>query len=214
MPLSSRLLPAVLLALGLVGAPGRGSAQGAQIGLIGGATFSNLRGLDDIDDVDLDSRTGLIGGGYLLLPLSGALQLQLEGLLVNKGAEPRTGTDNELKLSYFEVPVLLRLNLGGSSALNPHLYAGPYFGLRINCTIGDDTDCEDASGISTKSVDVGGVAGGGLAIDVGGLVLTGGARYAFGVSTLAELSGDGIQESVKHGGWAIYAGLGVRLGSR
>lgn len=209
----ARLLPALALALAAV-LPSGASAQSGQIGLIGGATFSNLRGLDDIEDVNLDSRTGLIGGGYLLLPLAGALQLQVEGLLVNKGAEPRTGTDNELRLSYAEVPVMLRLNLGSSSAVNPHLYAGPYLGLRINCTIGDDTDCEDVPGTSVKSVDVGGIAGGGLAFDVGGLVLTGGARYAFGVSTLAELSGDGLEESVKHGGWAIYAGLGVRFGPR
>lgn len=207
----TRLLLALLVAVAAI-LPSRASAQGGQIGLIGGATFSTLRGLDDFDA--FESRTGLVGGGYLVLPLAGPLQLQLEGLVSSRGAEPRNASDDALKLSYVEVPVMLRLNLGGSSAINPHLYAGPYLGLRINCTIGDDTDCDDAPGVSTKSVDVGGVAGGGLAFDVGGLVLTGGARYAFGVSTLAEFQGADLRESAKHGGWAIYAGLGVRLGRR
>jgi len=199
------------LALALLGSAPQAGAQSGQIGLLGGATFATLRGLDAIDD--LDTRTGLIGGAYLLLPLGDALQLQLEGLLVNKGAEPRVG--NTFKLSYAEVPVLLRLNLAPSSPINPHVYAGPYLGFRIDCSIGDDTSCNDAPEVvSTASVDVGGTAGGGLAINLGGLVLTGGARYSFGVSTLAEFDGDGVRESAKHGAWALYAGLGVRFGGR
>lgn len=203
------MLSAVVLAL-LVSAP-RAGAQSGQFGLLGGATFASLRGLDAIDD--LDTRTGLVGGAYLLLPLRGALQLQLEGLLVNKGAEPPVG--NTFKLSYAEVPVLLRLNLAPSSPINPHVYAGPYFGMRIDCSVGDDTSCEDAPEVvSTATVDVGGTAGGGLSIHLGGLVLTGGARYSFGVSTLAEFEGGGVREAAKNGAWALYAGLGVRFGRR
>jgi hypothetical protein len=188
-------------------------AQGGQIGLLGGATFASLRGLDTF--ADFESRTGLIGGGYLLLPLSNALQLQLEGLVVNKGADARPGQDDAFKLSYAEVPVLLRLNLAPASPINPHVYAGPYLGFRIDCTIGGDTSCEDSPEVvSTASVDLGGTAGGGVAVDLGGLVLTGGARYSFGVSKLAEFDGSGVREAARHGAWAVYAGLGVRFGRR
>lgn len=188
-------------------------AQGGQIGVLGGATFTSLRGLDRF--ADFESRTGLIGGGYVLLPLNGALQLQLEGLLVSKGADARPGQDDPFKLSYAEVPVLLRINLAPASPINPHLYAGPYLGFRIDCTIGGDTSCEDSPEVvSTASVDVGGTAGGGVAVNLGGLVLTGGARYSFGVSTLAEFDGSGVREAARHGAWAVYAGLGVRFGRR
>ena len=205
------LIVALALLLGAV--PARTEAQSGQVGLLGGATFATLRGLDAISD--LESRTGLIGGAYLLLPLGDALQLQVEGLLVNKGAEPRVGSNNTFKLSYAEVPLLLRFNLAPSSPINPHVYAGPYLGFRIDCSIGSNTSCEDAPEVvSTASVDVGGTAGGGLALNLGGLVLTGGARYSFGVSTLAEFDGDGVREAAKHGAWALYAGLGVRFGRR
>lgn len=209
----ARVLTVSLLAALTAVVPTEARAQAGQIGLLGGATFTSLRGLDAFSD--FESRTGLIGGGYVLLPLGDALQLQLEGLLVNKGADARPGQDDAFKLSYAEVPVLLRLNLAPASPINPHIYAGPYLGFRIDCTIGGDTSCEDSPEVvSTASVDLGGTAGGGVAVNLGGLVLTGGARYSFGISKLAEFDGSGVREAARHGAWAVYAGLGVRFGRR
>ncbi len=201
---------AALLGAVLVVTPAALSAQSAQFGVLGGATFSSLRGIDGVE-----SRSGLVGGAYLVLPFAGPLQWQIEGLAVNRRSEPSgQGTSGTLSLTYAEVPVLLRLNLAGSSPLNPHVYAGPYFGARINCSIGDENDCDDAPGLSTETVDVGGVAGGGVAFDLGGLVLTGGLRYNFGVSTIAEFESGSVREAAKNGTWAAYAGLGVRFGGR
>lgn len=206
---SSRLLPALLLGSVLALAPTAARAQG-EIGVVGGATFTTLRGLD------VDDRTGNLYGAYLVLPIAGPLQWQFEAIASSRGATPRgAGFGSELRLRYLEVPVLLRLSLAKGSRLNPHLYAGPYAGLRIDCTVeGTSGDCDDVPGISTKTVDVGGIAGGGVSVDLGGLMLTGGVRYNFGVSTIAEFERDNVREAAKHGGYAIYAGLGVRLGRR
>lgn len=202
-----RLRVAVLLGVLLSTLPSSARAQ-TEFGILGGATFTTLRG------VDVDNRTGTLLGAYLLRPLAGPLQWQLEGIASSRGATPRTGSDGEaLELRYFEVPLMLRLSLAQGSRLNPHVYAGPYAGVRINCTVeGTSGDCDDLPGISTKSVDVGGIAGGGVSVDLGGLMLSGGVRYSFGVSNIAEFDRDNVREAAKHGGYAIYAGLGVRLG--
>jgi hypothetical protein len=207
MSLSSRLRLTLLLGTLLTVGATPAVAQ-TELGIIGGATFSTLRG------IDVDDRTGTLIGAYLLRPFVGPLQWQIEGVASSRGATPRNGgTGNALELRYFEVPVMLRLSLARGSQLNPHVYAGPYAGVRINCSVeGTSGDCDDLPGISTNSVDLGGIAGGGVSVDVGGLMLTGGVRYTFGVSNIAEFERENVREAAKHGGYAIYAGLGLRFG--
>ncbi|HEY7567631.1 MAG TPA: outer membrane beta-barrel protein [Gemmatimonadaceae bacterium] len=177
-----------------------------QFGGIIGATFSTLRGVDG-----LDSRTGLIGG--ITLASRSALGLQTGLLFVSKGAKGSTSNADGVQLDYVEVPLELRINLGGSSNINPHVYAGPYLGFKIDCKVeGFSGDCNDIPGVSTKTVDVGGAVGGGLDFGFGPLVLTGGLRYAFGVSNVADFELGSVRESAKNGSFAIYAGLSIKLG--
>lgn len=195
----------VVAALAFAAAPA--AAQGGHVSAVVGATFSSLRGVDG-----LDSRTGLIGGLSLLLPSSGALALQPEFLLTHKGAKGSTSGAEGLKLHYAEVPLLLRLTLARDGTVHPHLYAGPYFGIQIDCTVsGGSGDCDDVPGISTRSVDVGGTLGGGLDVDLGPLVLTGGLRYGFGISKVADFSIGSVEQSARNGTFAIYTGLGLRF---
>lgn len=181
-------------------------AQG-QFGAIVGATFTTLRGIDG-----LDSRTGLIGGLSLVMPIAGAVGLQPELLFVSKGAEGSNG-DNGLKLDYVELPVLLRLSLAEGTPVNPHIYAGPYFGYNISCKVeGTSADCDDVPGVSTKTVDMGGTVGGGIDFNVGSLILTGGLRYSFGISKVADFDTGLVDESAKNGVFAIYTGLKFSMG--
>ncbi len=194
--------------------PSVAAAQGGRIGIIGGVNFATLRGLDD---VDLEKRTGSMGGLSLVLPLGSAFALQTEALVVTGGALPRSGTGDGINLTYAQVPVMLRLSLGSGSAIAPHVYAGPYLGLRIRCKIDTgpgESDCDDVGGVNTETLDLGGIVGGGLDFDLGGLVLTGGARYGFGVSKVAEFDSGSVRESAKNGSFSIYAGLAIRIGGR
>jgi len=204
-----RLALPVVLAAALATPASTATAQG-QVGAVFGATFTSLRGVDG-----LDNRTGLVGGLSIVLPSSGLLAFQPEALFVNKGAKASTGDPGGLKLSYFEVPLLVRLKLGGEGTVHPHAYAGPYVGIQVDCSVkGSSADCDDLPGVSTKSVDVGGVLGGGLDFDFGPLVLTGGARYSFGVSKVADFEFSSVRESARNGAFALYAGAAIRLGSR
>jgi hypothetical protein len=177
-----------------------------QFGAIVGATFSTLRGIDG-----LDSRTGLIGG--ITLASGSTLGLQSGLLFVSKGAKGSTSTADGVQLDYVEIPLQLRLNLGGRNTINPHIYAGPYLGLEIDCKVeGTSGSCDDVPGLSTKTVDIGGAVGGGLDFNFGPLVLTGGLRYAFGVSKVADFEFGNVRESAKNGSFAIYTGLAIKLG--
>jgi len=210
----SALLPlAVLLSVVLPASPLQAQdrpnrGQGTQITALAGATFSTLRGVDGVD-----SRTGTLVGVSFLFPFMGPLSLQPEALVVSRGAQSdlREGLD----LSYFEVPLLLRLSLTPRSNLTPHLYAGPYLGIQIDCSVdGSSVSCDDLPDVSTNTVDVGGVVGGGANLLAGPVLLTGGLRYGFGVSTLAEFDTGTAREAAKNGSWAIYVGAGIRLGGR
>jgi hypothetical protein len=207
-----RVLAVAGTAMFVIGPAAAQAQQGARVGVIAGANFATLRGLDD---VDLDKRTGAMGGLSLLLPLGSSWALQPEALVVTAGAEPSTAPGNGLSLTYAQIPLLLRLSPAAGSPIAPHLYAGPYVGLQIRCRVdvgGVDGSCDDVPGVNTESVDLGGIVGGGLDVNLGGLVLTGGVRYGFGVSKIAAFELDSVRESAKNGSFAVYAGLAVRFG--
>ena len=198
------------LAAALISLPAVVSHAQGQIGAIAGFTSTTFRGVNDINN-----RTGVIGGLSIVLPSGGAFTWQPELLLVSKGAKGTNSTPQGLKLNYLEVPVLLRLNLGSGSEITPHLYAGPYFGLQVDCKVqGISGKCDDVPGVSTHTVDVGGTFGGGVSLDLSGVVFTGGLRYSFGVSKVADFDVASVKESAKNGGFALYTGVALRLGSR
>lgn len=211
--LSAALSLAATLAVVLPASPleaqdGPDRGQGTQITALAGATFSSLRGVDG-----LDSRTGTLIGVSFLFPFMGPLSIQPEALVVSRGAT--SDLQEGLDLSYFEVPLLLRLSLTPRASLTPHLYAGPYLGIQIDCSVdGSSASCDDLPDVSTNTVDVGGVVGGGANLLAGPVLLTAGLRYGFGVSTLAEFDTGTAREEARNGSWAIYVGAGVRLGGR
>lgn len=141
-------------------------------GLLAGLDVADLSG----DDKDLapHDRFGFIGGGFVRLGLSEHLSLELDLLYVPKGGEENTDDDpsdpeDQFKVEYVEVPLLLRVALGGS-AVSPELFAGPSVGFEVDCTYdafpngeSDPRPCSDL-GIETRSVDVGVAFG--AAVDV------------------------------------------------
>lgn len=187
-----------------------------RIGIMAGATFSNLR---TSEDLDLESRTGTIFGASLQLPLTSKVTLQPEALFLNKGAKFRStvGTGNRnsnIKLDYFEVPVLLRYDFS-REVLGPHIYAGPSIGWNLKCSItvggnsseaGVRSDCGDAE-LRPKKLDYGVTVGAGLDFNLGGLAATGGVRYGLGLADIRNDNSDEFQSRVNNGTVAIYVGL-------
>lgn len=205
-----RRISTTVLALFILSVPASSARAQGQIGAILGATFSTLRGIDG-----LSSRNGLVGGLSIVVPTDGFFAFQPEALFVNKGAKASVGDPEGLELSYFEIPLLYRIKLSRDPGLRPHLYLGPYMGIEVDCSVrGSSTKCDDVPGVSTRTVDVGGMLGGGVDYDVGPFVFTGGARYSFGISRIADFELGNVKESAKNGVFSLYVGSGIRLGGR
>lgn len=187
-------------------------AQG--FGFAGGINLANFFG-DDVGESG--NRSGLVLGLTKPLYRAGRFQLRAEGYYRQKGARDvaefqslvAEGQSAEFGIDYFEVPLLLRVELPGfGGRVFPYVQAGPAFAWKIDCgmtvgpTIGAPdgassrsarTACDDLSGENVeetiKNFERGLLFGGGLelpVLGVGAITLDG--RYTHGLSRLA---GDG-----------------------
>jgi Outer membrane protein beta-barrel domain len=113
---------AVLL---LSGIASDASAQG--VGIKVGPTFDKFSS----EALDFDTRTGIHAGLFLGGSRDNVLGVQTEFNWLRKNAETPAG--QEIRIDYLQIPVLLRLNAGSSSANGPAVYgiAGPAVELKI-----------------------------------------------------------------------------------
>lgn len=143
------------------------------LGLRAGLNFSNL--YNTPDGTDLNSRTGLMIGGYLnfKVPMS-PISIQPEVIYTQNGYEP--SKDATLKLDYIQVPVLAKFSFAPGPA-QPNVYFGPYIGFPVKSEL-------SGNGISLETdneqTDLGGIVGAGVDFNVGLTTLNLGSRYSFG----------------------------------
>ena len=190
-----------LLMILVVGAPASAYAQlgASETSLLGGIVSSTLAGAD----VDNASRkTGLMGAIQLVHPLTTHIGLQTELGIIQKGASlslaPAAGK-SQLKLSYFEVPAMLRIGFAGKySELRPFIFFGPAVSLNVGCqykvaTGGGgsvESDC-DPDGPDISAFDFSAV--GGASIERGSFGIF--ARYDHGFRTI---DGSSARDDVKN----------------
>lgn len=168
-------LLSLICVIALVSAAGVTTANAQSplnFGLRAGLNFANY---NDLEDGDLDSRTGLVVGGYLnfKIPMS-PVSIQPEALYSQKGAEDGGTT---IKVDYLEVPVLAKFSFAPGPA-TPHVYFGPYVGFVLNSEVSGDGQ---SISIDNAQTDFGGIVGGGLDINLGVTKLNAGLRYGFGL---------------------------------
>lgn len=187
------------------------SAKGpARLGVIGGLNIAKIGGDSDFDDAD--NRIGLLLGASFVKPFSRNFSLEVEGLYSMKGFTiSDLGDDVTFKLNYLEFPVLARFEMANSSAVTPHLYAGPSLGIRIGCgaeSSGVSIDCEeleDGFDVKIKSLDLGLMLGAGVDVPLGRNTFTVGLRYTLGMTSL--LSDD----DSKNRAIGLYGGFSIPL---
>lgn len=201
-------LVAFLLLVGTSAQAQVGFALGAKTG----ASISTFKGttLDNID-----SRTAWLGGAFLNMQLAPAFAIQPEFILTQRGADfTNNGVRRNLKVSYFEVPVLAKLRAPVGEVFFPHILLGPNFSFRTNVDY-SATNTGGGTAISTNDADIrksdlGGIVGAGFDIETpnSGLFLTIDGRYGFGFNDID--SGDGTLE-IRNAGWYFSAGIGFLL---
>lgn len=171
---------------------------GISKGIKGGLNFANFRG----DDVEGNSsRKALVVGGFVKINLLNIIALQPEVLYSGKGAEFEVNSNKTTtKITYLEIPLLIRLNTINAGVLKAGLIAGPSFAFTLSAK-SDDTDIKN----SIKSNDMGAVVGIGVDLGAGVISLTGDVRYTLGLNSIDD---SGADLDIKNGVFSVMVGIG------
>lgn len=210
------VLAAALAALAAGAAPA--GAQAA-VGVKAGAALASLSGAQDSE-----SRTGLVAGGYLGFALGDRLAIQIEAVYAVRGGEgvgiganalDDAAEPSDIRLSYVEVPLLIRAGYPGERLL-PSLFLGPYVGFLVSCGLtlsdGSEGDCDDearAAWFNPRSTEYGLLFGGGLDWAVGESTIFIDARYSLGLGSVQDRD-DAMD--LRNQGLTITGGFAFPLG--
>ena len=173
----------VSLVLGLALVVGKPlPAQELSVGVRGGLNASYT--LFEVEAQGREVRPGLLLGAVFAYPVRPWLALQAEALFSQKGWGGNAREGN-MRVSYLEVPVLIRLQHSGK--LQPHLLLGPTVGMEVGCSF-DETpqteriDCDhNLISVDRSSLDFGLMTGAGIGHRVGRGLLSLDALLDFGL---------------------------------
>ena len=202
MHIPKRLTIGALVLLGVLCQPR--SAE-AQIGVKGGLSSATISFDPDSGSPDLSEtryRNGWVGGVFLLLTGNKIGGWQIEFLLQQKGARNLLRVDDELSLTYFEIPVLLHVDVWQKAKSSTALFlvGGASVDFIVRASYEADGMSEDVKD-DIRTTDVGLHLGGGL--EVGRLTLD--ARYSWGLLNTFD-DGD-LNGTFRNRGFAVTAGL-------
>jgi hypothetical protein len=138
--------------------------QGVGIGVLGGWTNSTLKGSPE-DEAFVEPRNDWMAGIWFGGNRAGRVGVMGEANYVTKGARERD-FDGALKITYLEIPALVRVNIGSRTREGTRFYglAGPAFAVKLTATLEDpDLDDLDVSE-DYETFDIGIMAGGGVEV--------------------------------------------------
>jgi hypothetical protein len=158
------------------------SAEGMMFGIKGGLNIANLAG-DDVDNASW--KAGMAGGAFMCYDVTEIFAVQPELLFTMKGAKSdHDDGEDTWKINYIEIPLLLKVNLPTEGAIDPSLYVGPGIGFLLSSKVSNGREVDQKD--ETASLDIGIIAGGGLAyrLETGAVGLE--LRYEVGMTSLAK----------------------------
>lgn len=125
-------------------------AQDTRFGIKGGVTYYQLNYNYGIGEESSDPSIGFSGGLFAEFAISDMFSIQPEVLYIQKNGEDSDDFFGETettktKLSYVDVPVLLKLNIPLDGGVSPFIAAGPYAGYLIDAVAEYDGETEDMS---------------------------------------------------------------------
>lgn len=168
------------------------SAQG---GIKGGFNLSKFYSIEPIG-LEQKYLAGFQVGLFKGINISPSVQIQPEIFFIQKGTKMSYTLDvveviGKVKISYFEIPLLLKFNIKPETSVNPYLIAGPYVAFRTKATqtveSGGVKESEDIKD-EVKSTDFGIIGGAGVEFKVGGLVkcVLAEIRYELGLADIVK----------------------------
>ena len=180
-------------------------AEGMTFGVKGGLNLANVIG-DDVKESSM--KIGAVGGVFMCYDITEIFALQPELLFTMKGAkDDSAGVELSWKVNYIEIPVLFRVNLPTEGKIKPMLYAGPALGILMSAKE-EDEDVKDFM----KTVDIGVLAGAGVAYQLEKGSISFEARYEVGMTTVMDLTDEeldgGDQPDIKNSVISFMVGYG------
>lgn len=184
---------------------GPAAAQGIGAGVRGGVNLANVTFDSEDGAPSFDPRTGIVAGGFVILPVFSWLEVQPEVLYTSKGAKlDDEGVKASLVLDYVEVPILARASRALSGRSRLYAVAGPTVGFNVRARsrteFSGSTEEMDISS-DVERLDIGVAAGAGL--EFGALTLDG--RYTFGLSDIDKDTTDAV--TIKNRAFSITVGF-------
>jgi len=193
-------------------------AEGMVFGIKGGSTMATGTGEDA---ENLSMKTGAAGGVFMCYRVTRIFGIQPELLLVMKGAKDdgwrdinNNAINASMMLNYFEIPLLLKVNIPLEGKIEPSLYSGPALGILMSAREKIEGESVDIKGLF-KSIDIGIIVGAGVGYEMGKGSLILEVRYEIGMSTVMdlgaeELAAEGLtaQPDVRNSVSSIMIGYG------
>lgn len=201
---------------------------GLSAGFKAGYCNANLSGEIVELGSDFTSRNGFSGGVFLDMQLSDMISVQVEAIYMQRGAwmkgmpfiidfgtEIIEGTaDAELRLWYFDFPVLAKFTFRRDSFLSPFVYTGPVLSYSqrsiVEITIdipgfwmwGERDDVSD----QIKDWEFSALFGGGLNLDFGSFLVFFEGRYSLGLMNLNDTDDE---TDIKNRAIAVLMGISI-----
>ena len=186
-------------------------APAQEVGVKVGANFASLTPEED-EDPDLSRRVGPVGGVWVRIAPARRVSFQVEGLFSEKGVvfdAPGFVDSADIRLRYFEIPLLARADFGASgSAARVFVVGGaaPAFKLsaRTKAVLGDEEQTRDADD-DIYAGDFGLV--GGVGLEWGRALIE--ARYTHGLSHI-NTDDNGDEDRIKNRVFSVTFGFRLR----
>ncbi len=161
------------------------STPGITFGIKGGVNSATI---SSDSSPNIGTRLGAVGGLFLGARITDNIGLQLEGLYSQRGgSDEAVGSDAKFRLTYLDLPVLLKLGSASDAEMRFHVFGGGQASYKLKAeassellglTIDQDDQVEDLDFSVVFGV---GMERGRLSLD---------ARYTLGMTNLATAAGD------------------------
>lgn len=187
------------------------------IGVLAGVSLAKLSLTPAEPGGEFSTRAGLAAGAVVDVGLGKSVSLRIEPIYIEKGSNVRIDifgpSTGDLKLSYVEVPLLVKFSLGSGGA-RPYLLAGPTASYLLRAKgfsdeSGETTDILDVF----KRADVGVSFGAGVRMPAGHAAVFVEGRYTLGLKDIQKDKAES-DPTLKNRSVAIAVGVTFPLGGR
>ena len=182
---------------------------------VGGVVGINLASISVDPEPSSEDYSGRLGFGFGFVAdreLTDQIDLHFEPMFLMKGSTIKEdGDEISQKLSYLEVPVMVRYHFEAEGTARPYVMGGPSLGFLLSAKYDGGFGEQDAKD-ETKSIDFGVGVGAGVAVPQGDKTFFAEARYVLGLTNINDEIHESGESTVKNRGIQLFVGATIPVG--